>query len=83
MTNEERDYLLLPEVQEHMSLVIESAQDFPRSHDIASRVIAIIESTEGPLEHCGPCVQSAYQTLRNKLNEEQKTNRKAASKPAK
>lgn len=69
MTKQEIEFVKVNE--QHFDLVLNSAQHWDASHDIASRVLKIAEQfNEGnPIENCTGCHFKAYQNVWNAYQE--------------
>lgn len=61
MTKEHSTFLNMTTTIDHISLVVDSNQNFNRDHDIAKQVIKIAEVELGhPIDFCSSCVRDAY-----------------------
>ena len=61
MTKEQTTFLNLYTTIDHISLVVDSNQNFNRDHDIAKIVINIAAEALGkPIDFCSSCVRDAY-----------------------
>ena len=56
--------------KQHFDLVLKANQHFQRSHDIASKVIAIHERIIGPVDYCNSCEDEAHQKVWDLLKSE-------------
>ena len=68
LTTEEVEFIKAN--QQHFELVLKANQHFQRSHDIASKVIAIHERLIGPVDYCNSCEDEAHQKVWDLLKSE-------------
>lgn len=61
MTKEQTTFINLTTTIDHISLVVDSNQNFNRDHDIAKILLNIAAEQLGhPIDHCSSCVRDAY-----------------------
>ena len=68
LTTEEAEFIKAN--KQHFDLVLKANQHFQRSHDIASKVIAIHERIIGPVDYCNSCEDEAHARVLELLKSE-------------